>query len=320
MVAKVARVPNPAFDDFEIFSQPPVEIDPITVQTLSSVVTGKDGNAAPVMRAEVERMTPARAADILAHRNTYNRPLSRIVVQKYAAQMREGRWPETGAAIQFDVNGVLADGQHRLTALVEAGASFDVVVVYNVPLAARYVLDLNHHRTGGHALAMEGYTHANVLASALRYKILWDTTPHESTSLFTNTTRGTVGNDRLAAYIARFPTFTTFCPRAHELKPRGFFPGGPLTWLLFETYSRDEMLATLFWEGVLDGVELNRSDVRFLLRERLLEAVGKAHILPMRQRIGLTIAAWNAFAEGRRLRRLVFGVKDRLPEFAGGAA
>ena len=60
-------------------------------------------------------VTPEMAREWLTH-NTHNRPVSRQYVEKYARDMRAGRWHYTNQGIGFDVNGVMTDGQHRLLA------------------------------------------------------------------------------------------------------------------------------------------------------------------------------------------------------------
>ena len=54
--------------------------------------------------------------------NKQNRSFSRSTALKYAADMKAGLWQETHQnAIAFYEDGRLADGQHRLSAITEAG-------------------------------------------------------------------------------------------------------------------------------------------------------------------------------------------------------
>lgn len=72
------------------------------------------------MNIRRELITPEIAKAYLEH-NTKNRSISDPTVDSYAEDMKNGRWCEsTGIAISFDTNGVLADGQHRLLAIVKA--------------------------------------------------------------------------------------------------------------------------------------------------------------------------------------------------------
>ena len=67
-------------------------------------------------------ITSEIAAQMLA-KNVGNRDVRPSVVKLYAQQMREGQWRETHQAIAVNASGNLIDGQHRLMAIVESGAS-----------------------------------------------------------------------------------------------------------------------------------------------------------------------------------------------------
>ncbi len=67
-------------------------------------------------------VTPEKAAEMLTW-NNHNRPLYPATYTNYARQMTDGVWRETGVPIIFDPRG-LADGQHRLQAVVLSGQTY----------------------------------------------------------------------------------------------------------------------------------------------------------------------------------------------------
>jgi hypothetical protein len=71
------------------------------------------------MEVRNESITPQKAEQYL-NRNTSNRKLRDGVVERYASDMKQGRWTECPAPIVFYENGDVADGQHRLWAIVES--------------------------------------------------------------------------------------------------------------------------------------------------------------------------------------------------------
>ena len=79
------------------------------------------------MNVEVEKITPELAKKYLAN-NKINRGLNKNSVAKYATSMQEGRWKLNGEPIQFNCDGTLINGQHRLQACVRADTSFDTLV------------------------------------------------------------------------------------------------------------------------------------------------------------------------------------------------
>lgn len=75
---------------------------------------------------------PATAKEMLAA-NKSNRPVSRDTVLGYAREMAAGAWIETHQGIAFDDSGRLIDGQHRLLAVAESGATVRMLVTYDLP-------------------------------------------------------------------------------------------------------------------------------------------------------------------------------------------
>ena len=78
-----------------------------------------------------ETITPEVAKQYLEH-NTGNRRLNRSSVESLAREIREGRWQLTHQGIAFDENGVLIDGQHRLSAVVLANTSVEMMVARGI--------------------------------------------------------------------------------------------------------------------------------------------------------------------------------------------
>lgn len=67
----------------------------------------------------VENVTPAKAETWL-NKNFTNRSMRPGVAEKYAADMKHGRWTTCPVPITFYEDGELADGQHRLWAIVDS--------------------------------------------------------------------------------------------------------------------------------------------------------------------------------------------------------
>ena len=98
-------------------------------------------------------VTPEMAKEWLTH-NTHNRPVSRTTVEKYARDMKAGKWFYTNQGIGFDVDGTLTDGQHRLLACIMADTPFECLVVWRLPVEAQKVIDSGNKRSIPQQLAM----------------------------------------------------------------------------------------------------------------------------------------------------------------------
>lgn len=89
-------------------------------------------------------ISPDLAAKLLKH-NRNNRNVRPALVRQYAEDMRQGHFDITHQGIAFYQNGDLADGQHRLMAVVESGVS--VVMVVTVGMAPSSHIDMGTKRT-----------------------------------------------------------------------------------------------------------------------------------------------------------------------------
>ncbi len=104
------------------------------------------------MNSEIILVTPEIAAHWLAS-NTSNRPLRKSLVRDYAAQMKGGEWLVTHQQIAFTGNltspGRLIDGQHRLSAVIQSGASVRMSVAFGVEENTFTVTDRGASRSAG---------------------------------------------------------------------------------------------------------------------------------------------------------------------------
>lgn len=79
------------------------------------------------MKTELLTITPEMAEAYLG-KNLLNRNVSLRLVEKYADDMAKGSWGITHQGIAFYKDGTLADGQHRLRAIVKARKSVKMMV------------------------------------------------------------------------------------------------------------------------------------------------------------------------------------------------
>ncbi|MEO8297096.1 MAG: hypothetical protein ABI574_04735 [Burkholderiales bacterium] len=79
------------------------------------------------MQIAIEVVTPRKAEQWL-NENKSNRKLREGVAEKYALDMKAGRWTTCPTPISFYEDGDLADGQHRLFAIIESGCSVNLPI------------------------------------------------------------------------------------------------------------------------------------------------------------------------------------------------
>ncbi len=92
-------------------------------------------------------ITPELAREWLM-RNKRNRTLNRDFVDKLKKTIVEGGWqPNTADHIAFYEDSTLANGQHRLTAIMESGVTVRSKIDYDIPKSASICIDSGRKRS-----------------------------------------------------------------------------------------------------------------------------------------------------------------------------
>ncbi len=116
--------------------------------------------------SEIVDVTPSMAAAMLKG-NTENRNLRPAYVRQLAGAMQRGEWILNGEPIQIATNGLLLNGQHRLTAVVESGVTVKMLVVRGLPVSTRRTMDMGTRRNLSDVLALHGKVDTTNLAAVL---------------------------------------------------------------------------------------------------------------------------------------------------------
>lgn len=98
------------------------------------------------MRVEIVTITP-ELARVWLTKNHGNRTVSEKTVKQYADDMASGNWQLTNQGIGFYRDGRLADGQHRLHAIIMSGVSVQMLVTYDLECSAVDGIDINRVRS-----------------------------------------------------------------------------------------------------------------------------------------------------------------------------
>ncbi len=115
-----------------------------TLQELNSQITTK-----------VELITPTIAKELLEH-NDHNRKLTNRNIDVLVKAIKNDEWQVSGQTIIIDTNGDLADGQHRLEAIVVADVAVFANVCRGVEPKVFTVIDIGKARTGADILSING--------------------------------------------------------------------------------------------------------------------------------------------------------------------
>lgn len=243
------------------------------------------------IEARVITVSPELAAEWLT-RNERNRTLNLNAVTQFAADMDGGRWHFTGQPIIFNKDGVLIDGQHRLSAQVKAGATVDWLVVGGADRRALNYVDIGRPRSVADQLNIGGHTFSNAVAAAARLELVY--------SGVTNPTK---------------PQVRAFA-EAHfgELAHAGgigrgiaqIIRGSSAAYAVayFRLAKIDADLADRFFDKLRSGADLAETSP-ILIARSVIAKTGTARGYTDRQRvlfIDYLFRAWNLWIGGRRVK------------------
>lgn len=248
------------------------------------------------LEATTEIIDPKKAAEYLATRAT-QRDESTGVESHYARLMEAGKWSATGEAIQFDTEGRLVNGQHRLNALIAAGVTLPFVVVRGVPPSAQEDMDQVYARTPGHVLQLAGHEgDSDVAGAALKW--LWT---YEKTGSI-RSSKLKPSNSEVRRMWDEHPAIDRSVRLARGARNKAL-QGSQSVWA-FSHYvfaRQDPEAAELFMEGVVDGVGLAKDEIRKVLRERMLREAAKRTALSYADTGWLIFRSWAAYKAGQNL-------------------
>lgn len=119
------------------------------------------------MKVELIEVTPQQAGEWLLV-NKRNRKLRDDIVDSLITEYNAGRWnPAVGQPIMFDVDGLLDNGQHRLTMCVRLNKTIPMCVIFDAPEGTFWLVDDNFNsRSLSQRLSIEGYDETTTLAPA----------------------------------------------------------------------------------------------------------------------------------------------------------
>lgn len=123
--------------------------------------------AQATMTTRMENITPQIAAEYLSHNAPNNRRIKRAHVEMLARDMAAGEFKTTHQGIAFDTDGTLIDGQHRLQAIMMAGATVRMMVTRGCEKSAVLSVDRGATRTVHDAMTIM-MTDDSVRSSILR--------------------------------------------------------------------------------------------------------------------------------------------------------
>lgn len=256
-------------------------------------------------------VTPELAREWLGF-NTHNRRLRDRVVKAYAADMANGDWAWNGESIKFAADGTLLDGQHRLAAIAESGATVPTLVVRGLPAATQETMDGGAKRKFADVLQLRGETNATALAAVARHVHQWEAGFRRSRS---NTQ---VTNAQLLQILEKYPWLREVAREATNVSRGCAIPASVigLCWWLFAQIKEPpaEEDCSFFMARLADGQNLAKGDPIYELRRAAEASRSTQGERSQTYLIAITIKAWNAYRAGDQVGLLRYQPGGARPE------
>lgn len=254
-------------------------------------------------RYEEKLIDPEYAHFLLATQpEGWNRRVSPKRVRSYATDMIRGDWDGlNGETLKVDIDGQLVDGQHRLLAVIEAGVTTPMTIVYGVHDAARYTIDAGRPRSIANLIEMEGIGAmrstdvASIARLIYRYATATNSrlTREQHGKMLQAETRQLLL--RIAGkYEEQINYSLSFIGYAKDI--RVLFCGTIGAFTHFMASRSNSLLADEFFEQLKTGANLSEDAPAFLVRRNLLRRAVNAKGMKEREITAAIIAkGWLLF-------------------------
>jgi hypothetical protein len=261
----------------------------------------------------VEMVTPTMAKELLKM-NTMNRRINQPMVTKIANSIISGKYITTNMGVGIDRNGVLTDGQQRLSAIIKANIPVEIIIARNLDPRARLVVDTGSKRTHSNSLQMMGLgveqigkrtkDYTKLLSSVSAYIILHKTSRFNMIQAFGHV----ITNDEVVDFVNKneielMTSVKTVCEITKDCK----YVQKPHLFFVYQMHKFFNKRRITQFMNILCGIE--NSDIpekcpstklRVILQANAMKKTGTK--LTTKDLLGLMIDASNKFMQNLEMK------------------
>lgn len=240
----------------------------------------------------IETITPEMAKEYLTH-NTRNRKIVAAHVDAIARDIRAGNWMMNAQPICFARDGRLLNGQHRLSAVLQAGEAIEVPVMRGLPEEAYATYDIHAKRGPQLGAAFDSFGDKPLVAAAA--VLLWK---HELKPSGIRNAKPTPAEVmKIVEQHPRLLEMRTFGRKMIE-----FGRGSVLAYAAYCIERDDPELGKVFLERFETGADLPRGHLILELRKRM--QIMRRERTSQEEQLKELLGAWARFKENPDLERL----------------
>jgi hypothetical protein len=240
----------------------------------------------------IETITPQMAEEYLTH-NTRNRKIVAAHVDAIARDIRAGNWMMNAQPICFARDGRLLNGQHRLSAVLQAGEAIEVPVMRGLPEEAYATYDIHAKRGPQLGAAFDNFGDKPLVAAAA--VLLWKRELKPSGVRNAKPTPAEVM--KIIEQHPRLLEMRTFGRKMIE-----FGRGSVLAYAAYCIERDDPEMSRVFLERFETGADLPRGHLILELRKRM--QIMRRERTSQEEQLKELLGAWARFKESPDLERL----------------
>ena len=260
------------------------------------------------------KVSPQLAEELLK-RNITNRPVKRATVNFYAGEMKKNNWQFNGDAIRISKMGKLLDGQHRLIAIIES----ETTQTYNIQLGLEDesfdVMDIGKVRNGTDTLAVAGYKHPGTVAAAVKIVSKYDAGKLQHDKMLKQADRLTNHEMKKWLQTHKEDLIIRCAERAGKFtRATNFLNAGTYCAFDYMFSRKNEAKSIEFFTLLSSGISVSPTEnpAIYLMRQKLINMKGL--VVDPVSRHALLIKAWNAFKQGKEIKRLHWAMEEDFPK------
>ena len=262
--------------------------------------------------ARVETITPEIAREYLKF-NSVNRPLNKNIVDYYAEQMVKGQWKLNGESICFTKNGAMANGQHRLNAIIKYGKPVDLLVVRGCDEDSFITYDSGRNRKVSDVFALSNIPHYTSIASIVaRYLLL-----HNDLNAISKTGASSIASlktdkkkskqDFLNEYNSSSELYKQACLVAKSCVSKAKLiqiseVGGLYVYLIKDKHHQNDVVES-FFRMMFFNENVSNKTIN-LLRDKIIQDRLSNNTMTARYKSALIAKTWNAYITNKEFKTL----------------
>lgn len=259
------------------------------------------------MKVKVTKVTPEIAEQWLRN-NKVNRKLRKSRVNAYARDMSSGSWRDAESMIMLDGNGQLLNGQHRLSAIIQSGATVEFVVAEGASSESMEVMDSGAARTTRDTFQLRGYQNVTLLSSTS--KLAFEYANGLLTSRLSDGTKGRAPTrSELVQFIEDHPglhvtaeemtPFTKGNNRFDAILPAAV---GAAHWIISQ--NNDHKLATFYFEQISSPVDEPEDSAIHAINSKFRSIKNRREKVTPSTQLLILLRGWNLYAVDSRTKTI----------------